>query len=280
MVVGGDPDKRGVVAAASYEVRKYGVHSGMPIGQAKRLCPHAVFVRPTGKRYGEYSRKIMEILGHYSPLVEQVSVDEAYIDYTGCERLFGPPLKAASSIKDEIFVKLKLPASIGISSNKLVAKIASKEFAKPNGVFLVPFGSEKDFLKPLAVKKLPGVGESTLQRLNDLGIFKIGDLAAFDRELIVAAFGKYGEYLHDSANGIHDGEVETEHEAKSTGRERTFDEDTLDRGVLERELFTLAEKVGRDLRKEGFHARTVTLKLRYADFKTVTRSRTLAGRYR
>jgi DNA polymerase IV len=275
VVVGGDPDKRGVVAAASYEVRKFGVHSGMPIGEAKRRCPHAIFVRPKGRRYGEFSDKVMEILGNYSPKIEQVSVDEAYIDYTGCERLFGPVLKAASVIKNEIFAKLKLPASFGIAANKLISKIASKNFAKPNGIFAVPEGSEKDFLRPLHIKKLPGVGDHMFERLTGMGILTIGDLAGFDKELIVGAFGKYGEYLWESSNGISSDEVVIEYEAKSIGKETTFETDTLDIAFLSATLFELAEKIGRKLRREGFVAKTVTLKLRYSDFKTVTRRQTL-----
>jgi len=274
VIVGGGK-RRGVVAAASYEVRKYGVHSAMPISEAKRRCPHAIFVKPSGRRYGDFSNKIMDILKKYSPKVEQVSVDEAYIDFTGCERLFGPVLKAASTIKNEIFKTLKLPASLGIAANKLISKIASKNFAKPNGIFAVPEGSEKDFLKYLSIKKLPGVGESTLEKLNGLGVFTIGDLAKFDKELIVTTFGKYGEYLWKSANGISSDEVIVEYESKSIGKETTFDEDTLDLSFLSATLFDLAEKVGRKLRREGVSAKTVTLKLRYSDFKTVTRSQTL-----
>ncbi len=275
VVVGGDPHKRGVVSAASYEVRKYGVHSGMPLSEAKRRCPHAVFVKAGSSNYSSYSRKVMAILKCYSPRVEVVSIDEAYLDFTGCERLLGPVLKAASVIKNEIFEKLQLPASLGIGSNKLIAKISSANYAKPNGIFFVPQGSEKDFLKALPIGKLPGVGEKTLGRLKGLGVFTIGDLAQFEKDLIVEIFGKYGSYLHSSANGIHEGDVVVEYEAKSTGRERTFQSDSLDIGFLSGELFKLAEKVGKDLRKDKTLAKTITLKLRYSDFKTVTRSQTL-----
>lgn len=277
VVVGGDPNKRGVVAAASYEVRRYGVHSAMPLSEAKRRCPHAVFVSGRHGRYSEYSQKVMEVIRKYSPLVEQVSVDEAYIDFTGCERLFGPVLKAASQMQREIYERLKLPASFGIGSNKLIAKVASANFAKPCGIFAVPEGSERDFLKFLPVGKLPGVGKSSLKRLNELGIFRIGDLAQFDEQLIKDIFGKYGEYLYRCSQGIHKREVEAfAREPKSVGRERTFQHDSLDVNFLSSTLFHLAERVGRELREEGLVARTITLKMRYSDFKTITRSQTLA----
>jgi len=277
VVVGGDPNKRGVVAAASYEVRKFGVHSAMPLSQAKRLCPHAIFIKPSGRKYSQFSRKVMAVLAKYSPLIEQASIDEAYVDFTGCERLFGPVLRAASIMKREIFTTVGLPASMGISSNKLISKVASANFAKPNGIFFVPEGSEKDFLKPLSIEKLPGVGKHTFEKLSGLGIKKIGDLANFDEELILRIFGKHGEHLLRSANGISSREITAEEEnAKSIGKETTFEEDTLNLQFLSASLFDLAERIGRKLRREGLAARTITLKLRYSDFKTVTKRQTIS----
>ena len=274
VVVGGDPDGRGVVAAASYEARKYGIHSAMPLRTAKRLCPHAVFLHSNLQDYAGYSRRVYRIFERYTPDVQAVSIDEAYLDLTGTERLHGPGIAAAEKIKLEIKKRLKLTASVGVATNRLVAKVAS-ELAKPNGLCAVLPGFEASFLAPLKIGRLPGVGDTTKERLVALGVRRIGQLAQIDKDLLVRAFGKMGLWLHERSNGIDTGGVEARSLPKSISREPTFDEDTADTAKMDRTLFRLVERVGRALRKEGLQARCITLKLRYADFRTVTRSVTL-----
>jgi DNA polymerase-4 len=274
VVVGGDPDGRGVVSAASYEARKYGIRSAMPLRTAKRLCPRAIFLHANLQDYGAWSRRVYRIFERYTPDVQAVSIDEAYLDLTGTERLYGPGIGAAERIKLEIKDKLRLNASVGLATNKLVAKVAS-ELAKPNGLCAVLPGCEASFLAPLKIGRLPGVGETTKERLVALGVRRIGQLAQIDKELLVRAFGKMGLWLHERSNGIDTGGVEARSLPKSVSRETTFDEDTADVEKMDRTLFRLVERVGRTLRKEGLQARCLTLKLRYEDFSTVTRSVTL-----
>jgi DNA polymerase-4 len=279
VVVGGKPDQRGVVSAASYEARRFGVHSAMPLRTAYRLCPQAVFVEGHPKRYREKSREVEAVLGEFSPQVEMASIDEAYVEVTGCERLHGPPLAAASKLHEAIRRRTGLNCSIGVATSRLVAKICSDQ-AKPNGVLWVLPGREARFLAPLEVKKIPGVGKVTEERLRRLGIRKIGQLAALGEDFLAQQFGKWGLALAGKAQGLDAGgwfdtPVGAEEEPKSISHEHTFAKDTANREELESTLARLSEMVGRRLRQHGLFSRTVQLKLRYADFSTYTRAHTL-----
>jgi DNA polymerase IV len=279
VVVGGRPNERGVVSAASYEARKFGVHSAMPLRTAYKLCPQAIFVDGHPERYREYSHKAFEVLNHFSPQVEMASIDEAYMDMTGTERLHGPPLKAAHALHEMMRAETRLNCSIGIATSRLVAKISSDQ-AKPNGVLWIMPGLEAQFLAPLEVRKIPGVGKVTEKNLHDLGIRKIGDLARFDEVFLENRFGKWGLALAGKARGLDaggwfDGEVGADTDPKSISHEHTYGEDTADTDVLEATLARLSEMVGRRLRENGLHARTLQLKLRYKDFSTITRAHTL-----
>lgn len=279
VVVGGRPDQRGVVSAASYAVRKYGVHSAMPLRTAYKLCPHAIFVDGHPHRYREYSDKVFRVLGSFTPQVEMASIDEAYLDMTGTERLYGPPLRAAHLLHDRVRAETQLNCSIGIGTSRLVAKIASDQ-AKPNGVLWVLPGQEARCLAALDVRKIPGVGKATEQQLHRLGIRKVGDLAKLDDSFLEEKFGKWGLALAGKSRGLDaggwfDGVIGDEEDPKSISHEHTFDEDTADLERLESTLARLSEMVGRRLREHGLYARTVQLKLRYKDFTTITRARTL-----
>ena len=269
VVVGGSPDRRGVVASASYEARVFGINSGMPLAQAYRLCPQAIFLQGSYPAYRDASEKFMTILADFSPCLEPAGLDEAYLDITGCD-LFGTPYKLADSIKKRVRKELKLIASIGIASCKVVAKIAS-DSGKPDGLVEVATGQEKQFLAPLPVVSLPGVGKKTKQSLRAMGIKTIGQLAALPLQVIKDCFGNYGLMIHHYANGIDNREVETPGQAKSISRETTFAEDTSDKVFLQSMLRYLCERVGAELRQEAKSARTITLKLRYSDFETITR---------
>ncbi len=275
IIVGADPHGRGVVAAASYEARRYGVHSALPIGRAARLCPQAVFLRPRHKLYSEYSHQVMALLEEYTPLVEQVSIDEAFMDVTGSRLLFGPAEEIGHAIQRRILDELGLPCTVGIATNKLVAKVAS-ELGKPRGLVVVAPGGESEFLAPLPVERLWGVGPKTAQRLHAQGVRTIGELAALRPQLLRAQFGKMGEHLHQRASGIDPSPVESGHERKSVSQDHTFEKDTAEPSVVEAKLLDLSEGVARQLRQESWQARTITLRLRYADFHTITRSRTLS----
>ncbi|MCS6951321.1 MAG: DNA polymerase IV [Bryobacterales bacterium] len=279
VIVGGRPDQRGVVSAASYEARKFGVHSAMPLRTAYRLCPHAIFLEGRPRLYRRYSQKVYEVLCAFSPRVEMASVDEAYLDMTGTERLHGPPLRAAHLLHEAVRERTGLNCSIGIAASRLVAKVASDQ-AKPNGILWVLPGCEARWLGPLEVRKIPGVGRVTEQRLHALGIHKVGDLARFDEAFLEAHFGKWGLALAGKARGEDagawfDGEIGVAELPKSVGHEHTFDEDTTDQEKLEATLARLAEMVGRRLREHGLYARTVQLKLRDHCFRTITRTRRL-----
>jgi DNA polymerase-4 len=276
VVVGGKRDERGVVSAASYEARKFGVHSALPLRTAAKLCPHAIFVPGHPERYREYSGRVFEVLERFTPKVEMASVDEAYLDMTGTERLHGPPLRAAHALHEAVKSATQLNCSIGVASSRLVAKIASDQ-AKPNGVLRVLPGVEARYLAPLDVRKVPGVGKVTEKNLNALGIRKIGDLAALDERTLEARFGKWGLALAGKAQGLDaggwfDAEIGDRGDPKSISHEHTFNEDTNDAAQLEATLAHLAEKVGRRLREHGLYARTLQLKLRYSDFSTITRA--------
>lgn len=279
VVVGGQAHERGVVSAASYAARKFGVHSAMPLRTAYQHCPQAIFVDGHPDRYREYSRKVFAVLQSFSPQVEMASIDEAYLDMTGTERLHGAPLRAGHSLHEAIRQRTKLNCSIGIATSRLVAKVTSDQ-AKPNGVLWVLPGQEARFLAPLDVRKIPGVGKVTERRLNGCGIRKVGDLARLDEDFLQTTFGKWGLALAGKAHGLDaggwfDGEIGDSDTPKSISHEHTFNEDTADTGVLEATLARLSEMVGRRLRERELFTRTVQLKLRYSDFSTFTRARTL-----
>jgi DNA polymerase-4 len=279
VVVGGQRDERGVVSAASYAARKFGVHSAMPLRTAAKLCPQAIFVNGHPERYREYSHKVHEVLGHFSPLVEMASVDEAYLDMTGTDRLHGPPLRSAHRLHTEMKSATQLNCSIGIGTSRLIAKVSSAK-AKPNGVLCVLPGQEAKFLESLDVGDIPGVGKVMEQKLHALGIKRIGDLAALEESDLEHRFGKWGLALAgksrgEDAGGWFDAEVGEHTDAKSISHEHTFNEDTGDRERLESTLMRLSEMVGRRLREGNYFARTIQLKLRYKDFTTITRAHSL-----
>jgi len=275
VVVGGRPERRGVVAAASYEARTFGLHSGMPLATASRLCPQAIFIEGNFTRYRDASQKFMAILADFSPYLEPLGLDEAYLDATGFESIHGSARQMAVAIKQRIKDKLDLCVSIGIAGCKVVAKVAS-DLSKPDGLLEVPPGKESSFLAPLPVAKLPGIGKKSEHILKGLGINTIGQLATIPSGVLRSYFGVYGEILHNHASGIDDRKVEPPGEAKSISRETTFGKDTGDSSLLKATLRYLGERVGSDLRQKGKLARCVTLKLRYADFTTTTRQRTLS----
>jgi len=274
VVVGGKPDRRGVVAAASYEARAYGVHSAMPLLTASRLCPQAIFIEGNYKRYREASQKFMAILADFSPYLEPLGIDEAYLDVTGFESLHGSIMNMAQKIKQRVKDKLGICASIGIAGSKVVAKIAS-DTSKPDGLLEVPSGDERSFLAPLPVNKLPGIGKKSEQVLKNLGISTIGQLATSPVALLKSHFGAYGKLIHDHANGIDERKIEPHATAKSISRETTFSRDTRDTTLVQATLRYLSERVGSELRQKGMLARCITLKLRDANFTTVTRQQTL-----
>jgi len=279
VVVGGQRNERGVVSAASYEARKFGVHSAMPLRTAAKQCPHAIFVDGHPERYRECSEKVYKVLGAFTPQVEMASIDEAYLDMTGTERLHGPPLKAAHNLHQRMKTETGLNCSVGIGSSRLIAKVSSGQ-AKPNGVLLILPGEEAKFLAPLDVREIPGVGKVMETHLHALGIKKVGDLAKLEDGELEDRFGKWGLALAgkargEDAGGWFDTEVAADHDAKSISHEHTYNQDTADHAQLESTLMRLSEMVGRRLREGNFHARTIQLKLRYKDFTTITRAHTL-----
>ncbi len=270
VVVGADPEGRGVVAAASYEARKYGIHSAMPIRTAKKLCPHAIFLRGHYSRYTEYSRKIYDIFETFTPVVEMVSIDEAYLDLSGTERLHGGALRAADRLIRTVKERTGLNCSVGASTSHLVSKIASDQ-AKPHGLLYVFPGCEAAFLAPLPIRRMPGIGKVTEPQLLELGIATIGDLQTFGENKLRERFGKYGEWLWTKSQGRDIEAYQYQEEPKSISHETTFDLDTGDIEELERTLSYLAQLVARRLRDHGLFARTIGLKLRNARFRTITR---------
>jgi DNA polymerase-4 len=279
VVVGGRPNERGVVSAASYAARKFGVHSAMPLRTAYKMCPQAIFVDGNPERYGDYSHKVHDVLQSFSPLVEMASIDEAYLDMTGTERLYGPPLRAAHLLHQRMKAETGLNCSIGVAASRLVAKISSDQ-AKPNGVLWVIPGQEPAYLVPLDVRKVPGVGKVTEKHLNTLGIRKVGDLARLDEEFLEQRFGKWGLALAGKSRGLDaggwfDSEIGSDGGPKSISHEHTFSEDTTDLTQIESTLARLCEMVGRRLREHRLHARTIQLKLRYSDFSTFTRAHSI-----
>jgi DNA polymerase-4 len=275
VVVGmGGANDRGVVSAASYEARKFGVHSAMPIRTARRLCPDCLFVPVRGSAYQAASREVMAILRRFTPAVEPISIDEAFLDVTASRRLFGEGDAIARRIKTAIKEELQLTASVGVAATKLVAKIAS-DLRKPDGLVVVEPGMEAAFLAPLPISRLWGVGASTAAALRDFKVVTIGDLAALDRASLVRRFGKHGASLVDRAHGVDPDPVSDPDAAKSVSHEHTFDEDTSDPEVLERTLLAMSEGVSGRLRHAGLKAGTITVKVRDSAFHTVTRQRGL-----
>jgi len=274
VIVGGDPERRGVVASASYEARTFGIHAGMPSSKAHRLCPQAVFIRSHFSIYKDASAKFMKILGDFSPHIEPLGFEEAYLDVTGCEEPYGSPQKLALAIKERINKELNLTASVGIATCKVVAKIVS-DLCKPDGLLEIAPGEEQAFLNTLPVAKLPGVGKKTEQALGEIGITTIGELASLPLDTIKRQFGATGAVLHSYARGIDNREVEAPGEAKSISQELTFARDTLDRNSLENQPYNLCQELCQELRSQNKRARCVAIKLRYADFKTITRQVTL-----
>jgi DNA polymerase-4 len=279
VVVGGQRHERGVVSAASYEARKFGVHSAMPLRTAAKHCPHAIFVDGHPERYRECSEKVYEVLTSFSPQVEMASIDEAYLDMTGTARLHGPPLQAAHTLHGRMKDKTLLNCSVGIGSSRLIAKVSSAQ-AKPNGVLWIVPGEEARFLAPLDVREIPGVGKVMESNLHALGIKKVGDLVRLEETELEERFGKWGMALAgkargEDAGGWFDNAVGADTEAKSISHEHTYNEDIVDAAQLESTLMRLCEMVGRRLREGKFHARTIQLKLRYEDFTTITRAHTL-----
>jgi DNA polymerase-4 len=265
---------RGVVSAASYEARAFGIHSAMPIRQARALCPDAVFVPVDGRRYAAVSRQVMEILRRFTPQVEPISIDEAFLDVTASRALFGDGKAIARRIKAAIRGELELTASVGVATTKLVAKIAS-DLEKPDGLVVVAPGSEASFLAPLPIGRLWGVGPKTAASLREFGAVTIGDLAAIPEDALVRRFGKHGAALHARARGIDADPVADPDAAKSIGHEHTLDEDTTDPEVIESVLLAMADGVAGRLRTAGVRGSTVSVKIRDASFTTVTRQRTL-----
>jgi DNA polymerase-4 len=281
VVVGGQRHERGVVSAASYTARKFGVHSAMPLRTAAKLCPQAIFVDGHPERYRECSEKVYEVLGSFSPQLEMASIDEAYLDMTGTARLHGPPLKAAHALHQRMKAETQLNCSVGIGASRLIAKVSSAQ-AKPNGVLFIVPGEEAKFLAPLDVREIPGVGKVMESHLHALGIKKVGDLSRLEESELEGRFGKWGLALAgkargEDAGGWFDNEVGADLEAKSISHEHTYNEDTAEVAQLESTLMRLSEMVGRRLRESNFHARTIQLKLRYKDFTTITRAHTLAS---
>ncbi len=271
--VGGRADSRGVISTCSYEARKYGVRSALPTAQALRLCPHLKLLPGRHGVYGDYSRKVMAILADYSPVMQQMSVDEAYLDLTGDPR---QPRQIAETIKARIRNEVGLPCSLGLASNKLVAKIATNS-GKPDGLVVVPPGEEAAFLRPMTLDMLWGVGPKTRAQLTALGMKTIGDLADWPPGDLARRFGEHGRQMSAAARGVDDRPVESEHEAKSISAETTFARDVTDQATLHRTLLELTEQVGQSLRRDGLAARTVKIKVRWPPFETLTRQTTLPG---
>ena len=274
VVVGGRPDQRGVVSAASYEARKFGIHSAMPLRTAGRLCPNAVFLDGHHEKYSEWSDRVASILAKFSPIVEMVSIDEAYLDLEGTERLHGPPFAAADKLLRTITRSTGLPCSGGLATTRLVAKVASDQ-AKPRGLVWVAPGMEARFLAPLPIRKIPGIGEVTERALRALGIESVAQLATHEQEKLEKIFGQWGTALYRKARGGDAYEFLIDAEPKSISHNHTFGEDTSDVAEMGSLLSHLSQKACKRLREAGLFARTLTFTIRYAGFQTHTRSKTL-----
>jgi DNA polymerase IV len=279
VIVGSDPKEgrgRGIVATCSYEARKFGVHSAQPISQAWKLCPQGIYVRPDMNKYSRASIRVMEILLEFTDMLEQVSIDEAFLDVTGSEKLLGTGVEIARKIKSRINSELGLTASVGVAANKFVAKVAS-DLKKPDGLVVVTPGGEKEFLAPLPIRRLWGVGPKTEAVLKKIGLERIGQIAALSHSEMAARMSKSGTHLWQLSQGIDDRPVESEEGCKSIGHEITFDVDAGDPALLERTLLDLSERVAQRLRSKGFRARTIAIKFRESDFSTYSRRITLSN---
>lgn len=275
LVVGGQ-SMRGVVATASYEARRFGVHSAMPMVEAKRRCPQGIFVTGNYKRYQEVSQEIFKVFHDFSPCVEPLSIDEAFLDITGMERLFKDPCSYAIELKAQIFKETGLVASVGLAPNKFLAKLAS-DLKKPDGLVQIEYGHEKEVLKELPIRRLWGVGKKAADKLAAIGIRTIGQIAVMEHNELEKCFGaKTAAHLIALANGKDDRPVECENSRQSIGNEITFEKDIFQRNEIFAKFLALAEKVGFRLRREGVKARTITVKIRTASFHTITRSKTLS----
>jgi DNA polymerase IV len=269
-VIVGGTSNRGVVSAASYEARKFGVHSAMPMFQARQKCPHAVFLKPRHKRYSEISSLVMSVLESFSPLVEQVSIDEAFVDISGSESMYGSPSEMGAKIKQKIYDTAHLTCSVGIAPLKFLAKIAS-DLNKPNGLAYIPPQQVESFIHDLPIRKVPGVGAHTGKQLETLGVYKLGDVRRYTEKQIVDRLGKYGVRLYELSSGIDRSAVHPERPVKSVSSEETLSIDTLDKDRLKKYLLKHAEEVGRELRSQELKATTVTLKIKFSDFTQKSR---------
>jgi DNA polymerase-4 len=271
VIVGGN--ERGVVAACSYEARKFGIHSAMPSAKARQLCPHAIFVKGHYSDYSKYSRWVTQIIASKAPLFEKASVDEFYLDLSGMDKFFNP-LQWTIDLRKQIIDETKLPISFGLASNKMIAKMATNQ-AKPNGYLQIPFAKEKEFLAPLPVSAIPGVGEQTNLILKSIGIETIQQLSEAGIDLLEERMGKWGTDLWYKSQGIHNGNVSPYHEAKSISSENTFEENKTDLRFLKQELVRLTEKICFELRQDEKVAGCVAVKIRYPDFETTSRQTTI-----
>ncbi|MFP4017421.1 MAG: DNA polymerase IV [Halanaerobiales bacterium] len=276
VIVGGiGLDNRGVVSAASYEARKYGVHSAMPMIQARRLCPDGIYLSGRHHRYSEMSRKIFDIFYEFTPLVEGISIDEAFLDLTGCHRLFGDSIEIGKKIKDQIQERLGLTASVGLAPNKFLAKLASG-MDKPDGFFIIPEDRISEILEPLPVGKIWGVGKKTEEALKKKGLDTIAKIKKLSINELEAMFGKMGFQLYHLARGIDNRSVEVDNQIKSISHEETFQEDLTDKNQILSSLLRMSSKVSRRLRKKGLEGNTIYIKVRYGDFTTYTRRITVS----
>jgi DNA polymerase-4 len=273
-VIVGGLSNRSVVSAASYEARKFGIHSAMPMFQARQKCPQGIFVRPRMDRYKSVSKKIMSLLREFSPRVEVVSIDEAYVDITGCSRLYGQPHEIAAHIKNKIEDTVNLTCSVGVGPSKFIAKIAS-DLEKPDGLTILMPEQVPQFLEKMPVYKVPGVGKTTLKQLERMGINTLGDVSKYPEKLLLKRLGKFGRRLMELSTGMDDSPVMPVSRRKSVSSEETLLSDIDDKKVLNNYILEQAASVARQLRKEGVKAKTITLKIKHTDFKQVTRSTTL-----
>ena len=275
VIVGGVDSMRGVVSSASYEARAFGVHSAMPVAQARKRCPHGIYVAGRHALYGDYSRRIMDVLSEFSPVLEQVSVDEAFLDMSGTENLFGPPEVSGRAVKDAIRSRTGLPASLGAAENKFLAKLAS-DARKPDGLVVVRPGEARAFLDPMPVDRLWGVGKKTVQELHQVGLYSIAQLRVQPLESLIAHFGEnFARHVHALAQGHDDRELVQDWEEKSISHECTFESDSADPDFLSAVLLDLSERVARRARKDGRAGRTVTFVWRNPDFTRQSHARTL-----
>ena len=273
VLIGGSAD-RGVVASCSYEARKFGIHSAMPMKQAMKLCPHAIVIRGSHGKYSEASRQVTAIIHDSVPLYQKTSIDEFYIDLTGMDK-FHDPYQIASDLRQRVIRETGLPISFGMASGKTVAKMATNQ-AKPNGQLRIEHGKEKEFMAPLSIRKIPMLGEKTCQKLYQFGIEKIGDLQKCDLRFLETVFGKAGRYIYDKANGIDESEIVPHSDRKSISTENTFQSDVSDPKVIETTLVSMTEELSAKLRKENKVASCVAIKIRYANFETHTQQEKIA----